>query len=104
MNSGALIDRWNFALALGSGRLNGIQWDPHTALQGETIPGDSSGAVAVLEAALLGNDVSKTTHETLLKQAEDPHLAAHNNVTKTTGPDVPLIAGLIMGSPEFQHR
>ncbi len=104
MNSAALIDRWNFALALGAGRLYGVQWDPHTAVRAEDVPGDSAGAVALLEAVFLGNDVSQTTHEVLVKQAQDPQMAARNNFAQSNGPNLPLIAGLIMGSPEFQHR
>jgi len=104
VNSAALVNRMNFALALGAGRLNGIQWNPQTALSGATLPGDASGAVAVAEGAFLGNDVSLSTHQTILKQAQDPQVATRNNVAQTSGPNLALIAGLIMGSPEFQRR
>ena len=104
VNSAALVNRMNFALALGASRLNGIQWNPQTALSGATLPGDASGAVAVAEGAFLGNDVSLSTHQTILKQAQDPQVATRNNVAQTSGPNLALIAGLIMGSPEFQRR
>jgi uncharacterized protein (DUF1800 family) len=104
VNSAALVNRMNFALALGAGRLNGIQWSPESALRGTSMPGDAAGAVALVEGTFLGNDVSATTHQTVLKQAQDPQAAMQNNVAQTNGPNVPLIAGLILGSPEFQRR
>ena len=104
VNSAALVNRMNFALALGAGRLNGVEWNPQTALNGAALPADPSGAVALVEGAFLGSDVSPTTHQTILKQAQDPQVAAQNNMAQTNGPNVPLIAGLIMGSPEFQRR
>jgi hypothetical protein len=104
VNSAALVNRMNFALALGAGRLTGIQWSPESALRGTSMPGDAAGAVALVEGTFLGNDVSATTHQTVLKQAQDPQVAMQNNVAQTNGPNVPLIAGLIMGSPEFQRR
>jgi uncharacterized protein (DUF1800 family) len=104
VNSAALVNRMNFALALGAGRINGIQWSPQSALRGASVPSDPAGAVALVEGTFLGNDISPTTHQTVLKQAQDPQVAMQNNVAQTTGPNVPLIAGLIMGSPEFQRR
>jgi uncharacterized protein (DUF1800 family) len=104
VNSSALINRMNFALALGAGRLNGIHWEPQYTLRGGDVPSDPAGAVATFEGALLSSDVSKSTHETVLKQAQDPQVAMQNKIAQTNGPNVPLIAGLIMGSPEFQRR
>jgi hypothetical protein len=61
-------------------------------------------AVASYENALLAGDVSKQTHETILKQMEDPRLTgvAMNQAQPSVRTN--LIAGLILGSPEFQRR
>jgi hypothetical protein len=62
----------------------------------------------VLEASLLAGDVSKQTHDAIIKQLENPagsqaegKAVAHKNASASnTG----TIAGLILGSPEFQRR
>jgi hypothetical protein len=61
-------------------------------------------AVASFENALLAGDVSKQTHETILKQMQDPQLTgvALNRLDKPVRANV--IAGLILGSPEFQRK
>lgn len=102
VNSAALLNRMNFALGLASGKLPGIGFD---AQQQFPVQSDSpEQAVSSLENALLAGDVSKQTHETILKQMEDPQLTGialnHQNQPIRTN----VIAGLILGSPEFQRR
>jgi len=102
VNSAALLNRMNFALGLASGKLPGIGFD---AQQAFPVQSDSpEKAVGVLESALLAGDVSKQTHETILKQMEDPQLTgvALNRPSQPQRTNV--IAGLILGSPEFQRR
>jgi uncharacterized protein (DUF1800 family) len=103
VNSAALLDRMNFALALGSGRLNGIQVDPQHIFNGPPPP-DASAAQAVLEQALLDGDVSAQTHQTISKQLSDPTVTGRRLDDPERMPNTGVIAGLILGSPEFQRR
>jgi hypothetical protein len=55
-------------------------------------PVGDNGVLARFESTLLGGDVSEQTHATIVKQLNDG---------KTTSA---MVAGLILGSPEFQRR
>jgi uncharacterized protein (DUF1800 family) len=103
VNSAALLDRMNFALALGSSRLNGIQVEPQHIFNGPPPP-DASAAQAVLEQALLDGDVSAQTHQTISKQLSDPTVTGRRLDDPERMPNTGVIAGLILGSPEFQRR
>lgn len=104
VNSAALLNRMNFGLALAAGRLPGIQWNPLATIDDTQLPGDATGTLARFENTLLDGDVSKQTHTTILKQLDDPQAAARNNVPAAQGTNMRLIAGLLLGSPEFQRR
>ena len=104
VNSAALLNRMNFGLALAAGKLPGVQWNPSATVTENQIPSDPAGALADFENALLDGDVSKQTHTTILNQLNDPQAAARNNVPAADGTNLRLIAGLLLGSPEFQRR
>ena len=101
VSSAALLGRMNFALGLASGRLRGISVD-----SSQLVPGawDAPGALAALENTLLAGDVSKQTHDTIAKKLEDPQISQRRLDDASRPPNVPAIAGLILGSPEFQRR
>jgi uncharacterized protein (DUF1800 family) len=103
VNSAALLSRMNFALQLGSGRLPGANLDPQTLLQGKTPP-DADGALALLESGILAGDVSAQTHAVIEKQMNDPQVTQRRLDDTGRTPNYGVIAGLIMGSPEFQRR
>ena len=96
VNSAALLGRMNFALALTGGKLKGVQVDSQQ-LNGK-FTSDSSATLAALENDLLEGDISRQTHTTIEAQIQDPK----------SKPDDPsrtgTIAGLLLGSPEFQRR
>jgi len=94
VNSSALLGRMNFALALTGGKLKGVQVDSQQIL-GNNSPTDPTGALAALEGDLLAGDVSRQTHATIESQLQDP---------KARPNPVSTIAGLLLGSPEFQRR
>ena len=104
VNSAALLSRMNFSLALAAGRFPGIQWNPFTTLDENQLSNDPTGALARFENILLDGDVSKQTHTTILNQLNDPQAAQRNNVPVAQGTNSRLIAGLLLGSPEFQRR
>ena len=103
VNSSALLNRMNFALALGSGRLPGTSLDAQQLLREQT-PSSSEAALSALEQNILDGDVSAQTHAVLLKQLNDPKITQRTLDDPGRAPNVGAIAGLIMGSPEFQRR
>jgi uncharacterized protein (DUF1800 family) len=104
VNSAALLSRMNFGLALAGGKLPGVVWDPSATMASNQIPGDATGALANFENIILDGDVSRQTHTTILNQLNDPQAAAKNNLPSAQGTNLRLIAGLLLGSPEFQRR
>ena len=103
VNSSALLNRMNFALALCSGRLPGMTLDQQTLLHGGT-PANGREALALLEKDILAGDVSAQTHAVMLKQLNDPQVTQRRFDDPKRPPNVGAIAGLIIGSPEFQRR
>ena len=83
VNTGALLNRMNFAVALAGGRLR-----LGTTLPGMTASASSADALSerLLETAL-GGDVSPATASTVAKATSSPQVIA-----------------LILGSPEFQKK
>ena len=57
-----------------------------------------------LENSLLEGGVSRQTHETIARQLNDPQIAQRKLDDAPRSPNVGMIAGLILGSPEFQRR
>jgi len=98
VSSAALLNRMNFALALTAGKVRGVKLDA-AQLAGETpAPTDASLALSDLEMKLLAADVSKQTHDSIVAQTQG------NSGPKPKPPDASMIAGLLLGSPEFQRR
>jgi uncharacterized protein (DUF1800 family) len=103
VNSSALLNRMNFALQLASGKLPGTSLDPQGLIRGPA-PADSQAALAALEQSILAGDVSSQTHAVMQKQLGDPQIAQRKLDDADKKPNYGAIAGLIMGSPEFQRR
>ncbi len=102
VNSSALLARMNFALGLAAGKVRGVAIDP--ASTGSRPTADAEQALARMEASLLGGDISHQTHETITRQLEDPKISQRRLDDPKRPPNVGAIAGLILGSPEFQKR
>jgi uncharacterized protein (DUF1800 family) len=103
VNSSALLNRMNFALQLGSGKLPGTSLDPQVLIHGPA-PEDSVAALSALEQSILAGDVSAQTHAVMQKQLNDPQISQRKLDDMDKKPNYGAIAGLIMGSPEFQRR
>jgi hypothetical protein len=115
VNSSALLNRMNFALALSNGKIKGVKLDS-AQLGGESsLPPDSALALPILENNLLAGDVSKQTHDSIAAQIVAPQKAPPKNAApdKDKKPvdkpaaqpaNVSVMAGLLLGSPEFQKR
>jgi uncharacterized protein (DUF1800 family) len=134
VNSSALLNRMNFALALSAGKIKGVKMDS-AQLSGQwALPVDSTLALPILENNLLAGDVSKQTHDSIAAQIidaknvdaknVDPKSVDAKNAAAEKKPaanekdkqgqnqrkaaaqpaNVSVMAGLLLGSPEFQKR
>ncbi len=133
VNSSALLNRMNFALALSSGKIKGVKLDSAQLTGQWALPVDSKQALPILENNLLAGDVSKQTHDSIAAQIVDakigdPKIGDTKNAAAEKKPankpaanekdkqnqrkaadaarpaDVSVMAGLLLGSPEFQRR
>ncbi len=109
VNSSALLERMNFALALTAGKLRGVQVDsatmPSKNQAGESGTAvDPSATLADLENDLLHGDVSTQTHDTIATRLQDPQISRRRLDDPSRAPNVAAIAGLLLGSPEFQKK
>jgi uncharacterized protein (DUF1800 family) len=120
VSSSALLNRMNFALALTGGKFKGVKVDA-AQLAGNSLGvpplTDVSTTLSTMEANLLATDVSKQTHNSIMAQvgptpaapqkinmAASPEQAAQRKPPPPRPPDANMIAGLLLGSPEFQRR
>ena len=112
VSSSALLGRMNFALGLTSGKVRGVKVDAVQLAGGPPAPADATTALSALEAKLLAGDVSKQTHDSIIAQIEAPAKNAAPDSQENKAPqrkpagppDASTIAGLLLGSPEFQKR
>jgi len=100
MNTGALLSRLNFALALAANKMPGIRSDVVSLIPAESAA-DPQKSVDALALALTGGDLSDATRATIGARIVDrkaPNMDPWDNT------QIPMIAGLILGSPEFQKQ
>ena len=129
MNSGALVDRLNFALALGDGQLGGMRLNgpvlvadavldppletrfgasagPHPALLTMTSRTSADPtelgqerALALMEHSLLGGDVSSATGKVIEQQLEKQY---PEGAESDPSAELDAMAAMVLGSPGFQ--
>jgi len=107
VSSSALLNRMNFSLALTGGKIKGVTVNAAQLAGSSAAPGNSVAALSVMENAFLAGDVSKQTHDSIAAQALAPpnNPAANKKANAEARPaDVATMAGLLLGSPEFQRR
>jgi uncharacterized protein (DUF1800 family) len=97
VSSSALLNRMNFALGLTAGKIRGVKVDTAQLVGSPPALLDAALALSTMEGKLLADDVSKQTHDSIMAQIEAPQKPARP-------PDASMIAGLLLGSPEFQKR
>jgi uncharacterized protein (DUF1800 family) len=103
INSSALLGRMNFALALTSGKVKGVQVNSEPG-RNQVRNDDPQQALAAMESTLLAGDVSKQTHDVISARLQDRKINRGKLDDPARLPNVALIAGLLLGSPEFQRR
>jgi uncharacterized protein (DUF1800 family) len=103
VNTGALLTRMNFSLALTSNRLRGAQVNIDSLFGTDS----ATNPHATLDHAiqlLLGGPASQQTRDTLEKQLDDPQILQASLDDPVKQVNAAMIAGLVLGSPEFQRR
>ena len=103
VSTGALLNRVNFAVALTSNKVRGAQVDINS-LVGTDVGANSQLALGRVEAEFLAGQVSDSTRETLEKEMTEPRIVGAKLDDPVIQVNVGLIAGLVLGSPEFQKR
>jgi uncharacterized protein (DUF1800 family) len=103
VNTGALLNRLNFSLALAGNKMRGSRTDVPSLLGVES----SADAKAALERAVqvfLGGQAAPTTVETLEKELDNPQVVQAKLDDPVRQVDLGVVAGLVLGAPEFQRR
>jgi len=132
VNTGGLLERMNFALALASNRVPGTRVNL-AKLSGNTAATSEADKTKLMDQFLntiLGGDISKSTRETLLKQLDQAAVVSlpapgvpperAPEMGQMEGPDqmprqrprveatindpMTKVVGLILGTPEFQRQ
>ncbi len=130
VSTNALVNRMNFALSLAANRLPGISiaWDPTETVNNDTAMIEANPTApdpqveeSRLEALLVSGGVSDSTRAAVLQQFEQQRNQNQNGaaalpvatterqkyraraVTEAERQDQ-VLAGLLLGSPEFQRR
>ncbi|MBV9403814.1 MAG: DUF1800 domain-containing protein [Acidobacteriaceae bacterium] len=100
VSSAGLLDRMNFALALAHNRVPGVKVD---VAKWQTL---TERDPILLARSILDDSPSEQTKAAIEKALNDPDLQKQLAQNAKAGPpQVPsLIAGLVIGSPEFQRR
>jgi uncharacterized protein (DUF1800 family) len=103
VNTGALLSRLNFSLALAGNKVRGSRSDVPAVLGSE--PGDDpQAALGRAVQVFLGGQAAPTTVETLEKQLENPQVVQAKLDDPVKQVDLGVVTGLVLGAPEFQRR
>ncbi len=110
INTGSLLNRMNFGLAMASGRIPGIHFDL-IALNDHHEPESAQAALVTYSRLLMPERQTDETVKRLTPMLNDPALG--DKVATASGEDkpgqsnagmLPQVVGIILGSPEFQRR
>jgi uncharacterized protein (DUF1800 family) len=103
VNTGALLNRLNFSLALAGNRMRGSRTDVGSLL-GVEATADAKAALERAVQVFLGGQAAPTTVETLEKQLDNPQVLQAKLDDPVKHVDLGVVAGLVLGAPEFQRR
>jgi hypothetical protein len=103
VNTGALLNRLNYSLALAGNKVRGSRSDAGSLLGMDS----STDAKAALDRAVqlfLGGQTGPMTVEALEKQLDSPQILQAKLDDPVKHVDLGVVAGLVLGAPEFQRR
>lgn len=105
ISASGLLARMNFAQELAANRLSGVRLDLTRFAPGQ---GDAAAVTRALYDGLLLNQVSESTQAAITRELEKiaPGALAPGaaNPRPLSPAQVAVVAGLVLGSPEFQQR
>jgi uncharacterized protein (DUF1800 family) len=104
VNTGALLNRLNYSLALASNKVRGSRSDTASLLGVDDTGGNAKAALDRAVQVFLGGQTSPTTVETLQKQIDSPQILQAKLDDPIKRVDLGVVAGLVLGAPEFQRR
>jgi uncharacterized protein (DUF1800 family) len=102
VNSGALLNRLNFSLALAGNKVRGSRSDV-AALLGSESSADAKQTLDRAVGVFLG-EAAPGTVDTLEKQLESPQVLQAKLDDPVKQVDLGVLSGLVLGAPEFQRR
>ncbi len=103
VNTGALLNRLNYSLALAGNKMRGARTDV-ASLLGVEPSADPKAALDRAVQVFLGGQAGPTTVETLEKQLDNPQVLQAKLDDPRKQVDLGVVAGLVLGAPEFQRR
>ena len=103
VNTGALLNRLNYSLALAGNKMRGARTDV-ASLLGVDSSADPKTALDRAVQVFLGGQAGPTTVETLEKQLDNPQVLQARLDDPRKQVDLGVVAGLVLGAPEFQRR
>lgn len=103
VNAGGLVNRINFGLDLGAGRIKGVTIDAQALAQGAPTD-DASATIDKIAAGILDRPLSPATKNTILSALDSTNQHPKSDYQDATPTSAPKIVGLLVGSPEFQKR
>jgi uncharacterized protein (DUF1800 family) len=103
VNTGALLNRLNYSLALAGNKVRGSRSDS-AALLGVESSADAKAALDRAVQLFLGGETGPMTVATLEKQLDSPQILQAKLDDPAKHVDLGVVAGLVLGAPEFQRR
>jgi uncharacterized protein (DUF1800 family) len=103
VNTGALLNRLNYSLALAGNKMRGARTDV-ASLLGADSSADPKTALDRAVQVFLNGQAGPTTVETLEKQLDNPQVLQAKLDDPRKQVDLGVVAGLVLGAPEFQRR
>jgi len=103
VNTGALLNRLNFSLAIAGNKVRGSRSDVQ-ALLGTDSSSDPKAALDRAVQVFLGGQAAPSTVGTLEKQLENPQVVQAKLDDPVKQVDLGVVTGLVLGAPEFQRR
>jgi uncharacterized protein (DUF1800 family) len=103
VNTGALLNRLNFALSFAGDHMAGANVDLQPLF---TEDASKSAPVALSRAidVFLHGQIADTTRSTLQERLDDPQILQAKTNDSERQVNAGLISGLVLGAPEFQRR
>jgi uncharacterized protein (DUF1800 family) len=103
VNTGALLNRLNFALSFAGDKMAGASVNLNELL-GPPASTDPNIALARSIDIFLGDQIADSTRQTLESRLNDPQVLQAKLDDPLKQVNEGLVAGLVLGAPEFQRR